>query len=95
MSVYNTQAVEPLHHRRSTDEDEPGPAAGDGGGGYLIAVVITNLTQAIWFAANFALYSGCGSSRPSRLASAYGRLSLIDNNARVSNIARHPVNCVR
>jgi len=45
---------------------------------HLMAVVITNLTQAIWFAANFSLYSGCTTPSRRTSSSSYCRLSLID-----------------
>ena len=55
-----------------------------------VSCSITNLTQALWFAANFSLYSGCTAtpSRPSSSSSSvYCRLSLVDP-ARAST-ARH------
>jgi len=73
------QALEHLHQRRSADDDHVSAARS-----YLMAVVITNLTQAIWFAANFLLYSGCTSSSRSGSSASYCRLSVIDA-ARVSS----------
>ena len=60
----------------------------------LMAIVITNLMQAIWFAANFSLYSGCTtSSRRLSSSSSYCRLSLIDP-ARAST-SRRAANNIR